>query len=411
MSKGQSFYFLVKGVRRIALLSLLCWLVACQPQVVTVEVTRLVAGGAEETAPPSEVTRLVPITHEVVVEATRLVETTVEVTKTPLGSKERPLQLLFTPTIRTDLLSQRTQPLLEAVQAATGLHVAASIVDDEQTLIGLLCHAPQDTIGFLTAVGYTLARQQCNAQLGLVAVHNDGYAWQADMLVARPDRSGVRELTDLVALDTIRLAVNSADSLQTRYIEALLIANGITVGETQVQPGDNSSLLAVYDDTADIATATFTPPILPFAEQPWRYGEDTPELWRRLGLPPTRSGLGYILVNGTPETGGYRIRDARAGVFDTREDMFDVTRIITITAPIPNETIAFGADFPLGLSRAVTQTLLDFAAAEACTTSLCSPDFYGWAGLALATDGDYEPIRFIVETLDLPLAALLEIGD
>lgn len=401
-------------MRRIALLSLLCWLVACQPQVVTVEVTRLVAGGVGEmavSAPPIEVTRLVPITREVVVAATRLVETAVEVTKTPLGSKERPLQLLFTPTISTDLLSQRTQPLLEAVQAATGLHVAVSIVDDEQTLLGLLCHAPQDTIGFLTAVGYTLARQQCNAQLGLVAVHDDGYAWQADMLVARPDRSGVRDLTDLAALGNIRLAVNSANSLQTRYIEAMLAANGITISETQVQPGDNSSLLAVYDDTADIATATFTPPILPFAEQPWRYGEDTPELWRRLGLPPTRSGLGYILVNGTPETGGYRIRDARAGVFDTREDMFDVTRIITITAPIPNETIAFGADFPLGLSRTVTQTLLDFAAAEACATSLCSPDFYGWAGLALATDGDYEPIRFIAETLDLPLAALLEIGD
>ncbi|MCB9431880.1 MAG: PhnD/SsuA/transferrin family substrate-binding protein [Ardenticatenaceae bacterium] len=398
-------------MRRIALMSLVCWLVACQPQVVAVEVTRLVEAETAVSAPPIEVTRLVPITREVVVEATRLVETAVEVTKTPLGSKERPLQLLFTPTINTDLLSQRVQPLLEAIQTATGLHVAVGIVDDEQTLIGLLCQAPQDTIGFLTAVGYTLAQQQCHAQLGLVAVHDDGYAWQADMLVARPDRSGVRELTDLAALDTIRLAVNSADSLQTRYIEALLIANGITVSETQVLPGDNSSLLAVYDNTADMATATFTPPILPFAEQPWRYGEDTPELWRRLGLPPTRSGLGYILVNGAPEAGGYRIRDARAGVFDSREDIFDVTRIMTITAPIPNETIAFGADFPLGLSRTVTQTLLDFAAADVCATSLCSPDFYGWAGLAVATDDDYEPIRFVAETLNLPLAALLEIGD
>lgn len=403
--------FLVDVVRRIALLSLLCWLVACQPQVVTVEVTRLVAGETAVSAPPGEVTRIVPVTREVVVEATRLVETAVEVTKTPLGSKERPLQLLFTPTIDTDLLSRRTQPLLEAMQAATGLHVAVGIVDDEQTLVGLLCQAPQDTIGFLTAVGYTLARQQCHAQLGLVAIHDDGYPWQADMLVSRPDLSGVRTVADLVDLGDVRLAVNRADSLQTRYLEALLLANGVAVAEKQVQPGDNSSLLAVYEGEADIATGTFTPPILPFAEQPWRYGDDTPELWRRLGLPPTRSGLGYILVNGTPETGGYRIRDARAGVFDSREDIFDVTRVITTTAPIPNETIAFGSDFPLGLSRTATEALLDFAAADVCATSLCSPDFYGWAGLAVAADVDYDPIRFIATTLDLPLAALLEIRD
>lgn len=384
-------------------------LVACQPQVVTVEVTRLVANNTEATVKEVEVTRQVSleITREIEMEVTRLVmeEQLVEVTKTPLGTADRPIQLLFAPIVDTAIISEQASLLADHLQQATGYHFAVGIADDMETLVALMCLAPQDTIGFLTAVSFTLAEQNCDAQLGLVAQHADGQTWQADMLISRPDITGLRAFDDI---ESGSWAFVDPDSLQTRYFEALFAANGVVIDEKVAAPSDNSSVLAVYENEVEMATATFTSPILPFAEEQWDYATDSAEIWRRIGTAPYRSGFGYILVNGAPEAGGYRIRDARAGVFDERRDVFDVTRILTTTAPIPNETIAFGADFPLAASRTISTALTDFVGSAACAASICSTNFYGWIGLKTAVSADYEPIRFIVENLDLTLTDLLQ---
>ena len=97
----------------------LATLAACQSNQGVVEVTRLV-----ETEQRVEVTRIVSET--IVQEATRLVieevevELLVEVTKQPLGSDARPVQLLFPPRFETDLVARRGVPLVEALYEATG---------------------------------------------------------------------------------------------------------------------------------------------------------------------------------------------------------------------------------------------------------------------------------------------------
>ena len=80
-----------------------------------------------------------------------------------------------------------------------------------------------------------------------------------------------------------------------------------------------------------------------------------------------------------------------------------------MSAPIPNETVVYGRDFPLALARQVEAELSDFVVSEACQSSLCSTDFYGWKDLAIAQDEAYDPIRFVQETLDLTLDELLEV--
>jgi hypothetical protein len=133
----------------------------------------------------------------------------------------------------------------------------------------------------------------------------------------------------------------------------------------------------------------------------WVVGETEPEEWRLLGIPPSRSPIGYVLVAGEPEFGGYRLRDARARLFDTTPDIFDATRILMLSEPIPNETVALGADLPSDLSRQVLETMIEFAASETCGESLCSADLYGWTGLETADDAAYDPIRYIKNTLEL----------
>ncbi|MCA9935477.1 MAG: PhnD/SsuA/transferrin family substrate-binding protein [Ardenticatenaceae bacterium] len=353
------------------------------PQVV--EVTRLVS---QEAAPPVEVTRMVTVTEEVAV----------EVTRSPLGSAERPIQLLFPPTYNSAIITSRGQVLADALAGATGLQFAIGVVDSEQALIDLMCMAPVDTVGVLSAMGYVLANEQCGVQLANTAVSNDGRTWQTGMIVTRRD-SGLLELTDLADQSWAVPDLNSLPNFL--YFQAMLLDAGIAPGEIVPVQGDNSAMLSVFNGDVDFATATYIPPILPYEEQEWVYGEDSPELWRALGISPTRSPIGYVLVLGEPQYGGYRLRDARSGIFDIEPGIYDQTRVITLSAQIPNEAVVLGADFPLGLARQVTALLAEFGASQACAESLCAGDFYAWGGLAPADDAAYEPLRFVIETLGL----------
>ena len=372
-------------------------LVACQPQVALVEVTRLVEDSPDTAVAqgsPLAVTRIVPQ------EVTRVVPqaVAVEITRPPLGSAARPVQLLFAPAVDTAIIAGRGEVLAQALATATGREYAVGVLDSEERLVELMCAAPADTIGFLSAIAYVLAHEQCGVQAGSVAVHDDGLTWQTGMVVVRSD-SGIDSLEQLAGR---RWAIPDTASLSNFLaFQALFAEAGVAVGEIVETPGNSSAILAVYNGDVDFATATYVPPILPYDERPWRFGQDSPEMWRELDIAPRRSPLGYVLVNGDPEAGGYRLRDARAAVLDAAPAIYDETTILALGPPIPNETIGLGADFPLGLAREIIVALADFAGSEACQASLCSADFYGWTGLAPAEDATYESLRSLIETLEL----------
>ncbi len=381
-------------------------LTACQPQEIIVEVTRV----AENQATPEvrEVTRVVPVTA-VVSEATRTVAApvVVEVTKSPLGSEARPVQLLFAPIADTAVIAGRGQELAQVLTDETGYQFLVGILEDEQTVIEMMCSAPLETIGFLSSPGFILAQEQCGVQTGNVSVGSDGYSWRSGMIVARRD-SGIVDLPDL---NEKSWAVPADESLTRKlYFQALFSEEGIEPGEIIEVDGDSAAMLAVYNGDADFATAAFVPPVMPFEERLWQYGEDAPEPGRFLGIPPQRSPIGYVLVNGEPENGGYRLRDARSRVFDVEPEIYNSTQIISLSAPIPNDMVAFGHDFPLGLARDVTAIFTDFAASEACNTSICSPDFLGWSGLLPADDELFEPIEFVQDVLNLSVDQMLALA-
>lgn len=396
----------MRTTRLLVILAGLLLASACQPNEIVLEVTRLV-----ETQERVEVTRLV---NEVVVaEATRLVpeeivvEVQVEVTRAPLGSPARPVQLLFPPLVSTGVIATRGELLAENLRQATGHDFQIGVLDDEQAVIEMMCAAPEDTIGFLSPTAYVVAQEQCGVQAGSVAVDGNGETAQTGMIVSA--RGG--EVTTLEDLDGRRWAVPDAQSLaNTLYFQALLAEAGIEPAEVVTLSGESAAMLAVNDEEVDAAAAQFIPPILPFDERPWQRDEDDPEPWRALGLSPIRSPIGYVVVLGDPEDGGYRVRDARSRVFDVAPQIFDRTQVVTLGAPIPNETVAYGRAFPLGLARQLDGLLAEFAASEVCAESLCSSDFYGWTGLVPVTDEAYAPLRFIRDQLELSTADLLALG-
>lgn len=378
-------------------------LTACATSSTVVEVTRIVPGDTAVSTPSEQII-------EVPVEVTRIVTETVTVVETVIpempspGSAERPFQLLFAPVADTAVVHSRAQVLADWLTEQTGQQFQVGLLDNEQRIIDLMCAAPAETVGFLTAVGVALANQQCGAQVLNTAVQANELSWQAGMIVVRQDSN----ITELADLDGKSWAVPSQSSVPNNwYFQALLAAQGIEPGEIITVPGDNTAMLAVLDGDVDFATGTYLPPLLPFLERDWVFGEDDPELWRWLGIEPSRSGVGFVVVLGRPENGGYRVRDARSGVFDSARNIFAETRILTLSAPIPADSVAIGGEFPFGAAQQLGPLLTQFAASDQCGRSLCAPDFYGWIGLETAVSNSYDPLHFVIDTLGWTDEALL----
>jgi hypothetical protein len=154
VAAASLFLFARMKLRQYYLFTVTCLLLsACQPEVVLVEVTRVVFRDGVATASPAQVvTESVEVTRVVIAEVTRVVE---QVVTNEVG-----------------------------------------VLDNEQAVIDLMCAAPVETIGFLTAVGYMLAHEQCGVQVAAVAQDDIGLTWQMGMIVVRDD-SNIDSLADL----------------------------------------------------------------------------------------------------------------------------------------------------------------------------------------------------------------------
>jgi phosphonate transport system substrate-binding protein len=382
----------------LVLLVFVVVLAACQPQ--TVEVTRVVT---ETETVTEEVEVPVEVEVEVPVEVTRVVTETVtetvveEVEKDPLGSEERPIKVLFVPSVEADAIISGGEVMADALNEATGLNFEVSVPTSYAATIEEMCASPDDTIGFIPAQGYVLGSERCGITVGGASVRY-GLSWYAAQLVV-PFDSEIESIEDLNGLTWAIPDFGSTSG----YLYPLSMFT-----EMEVEPGEivesgshNNAMLAVYNGEADFGTAFFSPPLLPNYERAWTYGVDDPEIWREVGESPVRNEEGRTFVAGGPDEGGYRVLDARASVADTAPDIFDKTRILTLTAQIPNDTISFGPEFPLAQAGEIVDAVAAFTETEACLESICSEEFYDWTGLSEVTDSFYDPVRANMATLGI----------
>ena len=337
-----------------------------------------------------EVTREVEVISEVEVEVTREVPIMVESTPmAPPGSAENPFLIVFLPTAAEELIKVRGGFLLEEMAAKTEYSFEAIIPSDDNTAVDIVCAYPDRSIAMLTPEQYVEANEKCGAFPALTATKFD-VPYQLGMLVARTS-SVINVFEDLAFK---KIAVPSLSDVSTYQIFARDVANANLTGVQFSEYGTSTSaLIALLNKEVDIAAAIYNPPIMPVRDDPWRYGEDSPEIWRQLGVDPRRDPIGFVEVNGGPETGGYRIRDARASIFDDYPDIFEETKIVVLSRPYPNEMIALGGEFPISAFNPVVNSIIGFANSEACAQAMCASDFYQWDGVQTINDGFYDIVR------------------
>lgn len=327
-----------------------------------------------------------------------------EVPLPPLGSMERPVKILFVPSVDNAAIVTGGELLHQALFDATGYYFTVSVPTSYAATVAELCASPDDTMAFIPGLGYALANQLCGVTVGAKAVRF-GLDWYAAQVIVKRD-SPYQTLADLNGLTwaTPDLASTSGYLYpQYMYQEA-----GITIGET-VEAGSHDAVVrAVYNGEVDFGT-TFWSPMNEKLED---------DSIVSLGVT---LGADSLLQPDVPEDlvaecavsedgkgiwcGQYEVRDARRNIRAEAPDVVQQVRILAVTPAIPNDTLSFGPGFPADVKDAILTALFDFATndPDGFKAAFLS---YSWTSVIPATDAEYDPIRFAIQASGFSLENL-----
>jgi phosphonate transport system substrate-binding protein len=308
-----------------------------------------------------------------------------------LGSESNPIQVYFVPSGDAAVITSGGQVLADALKQATGLNFKVFVPTSYAATIEGMCAAPDTSIGFIPAAGYVLANQRCGVEVALAAVRNGWNVYWSQYIVQRD--SDIYTFGDLAGKKWAYGDVASTSGYIVPEVE--LKAAGIEPGDTVQTGGHPQTVLAVYNGDADFGTTYYSPPLMPEGHAAWGIG-DLPEPFDISLDQPRVSDDGKNLF-----AGDIQVLDARAAVISTAPDVLQKVRILRISAPIPNDTLSFGPNFPSDLRQQIIDALSAFSKTPDWATSIGDTKFYGWSGIAPITDAAYDSVRQRIQILGL----------
>lgn len=318
-------------------------------------------------------------------------ETTTSVAmEAELGTEERPIQVLFVPSVDAQIIVSGGEIMDQALTDATGLEFEVSVPTSYAATIEEMCANPTDTMGFIPAFGYVLASQLCQVDVAFKAVRFGWGVYWAQFLVPRDS-----DIASIEDLDGLAWAYPDPGSTSGFLFPSVALDEaGVEPGETVEAGGHPQAALAVYSGEADFATTFFSPPLIEGGE--WQVGDD-PEIPDEVveSCAPTDEGELWC--------GDYRVLDARASAIEDAPDIVQQVRILDITQEIPNDTMSFGPEFPDDLRAQIEEALAAFAETPEWEESIGHQDFYAWSGIEPATDAEYDIVRTVVDQQGITL--------
>ncbi|MBI3360922.1 MAG: phosphate/phosphite/phosphonate ABC transporter substrate-binding protein, partial [Chloroflexi bacterium] len=194
-------------------------------------------------------------------------------TEVPLGSPERPIKVLFVPSVDAAVITSGGQVMADALNKATGYTFKVSIPTSYAATIEEMCASPDDTMGFIPGLGYVLANQLCGVDVAYKAVRFGFDVYWAEVLVKRD--SDIKELKDLNGKKWAY--PDAASTSGYLYPQFMLKEAGVTPGQSVAAGGHTAAVKALYNGEADFATVFFSPPLKPQGEPGWKVG-DPPDI-------------------------------------------------------------------------------------------------------------------------------------
>jgi phosphonate transport system substrate-binding protein len=349
-------------------------------------------------APATEAPTEAPVATEAPTEEPTAVPTEAPTEAAPaVGSPEHPIKVLFVPSVDANIITTGGEVMAQALNEATGLTFEVSVPTSYAATVEEMCASPTDTMAFIPGLGYAIASQLCGVDVAFKAVRFGYPVYWAEYIVARD--SDIQTLADLEGKTWGFGDQGSTSGYMVPFVE--LTEAGITPGEQVQTGGHNQTVTAVYNGEVDFGTVFYSVPLNPDGDPLFTYDEYL--AGGITGLEQFEVPEEVIPNCGPNEDGsrllcdGYRVLDARANVRTEAPDVMQKVRILAISQAIPNDTLAFGPEFPADIRAQIEEALLAFAETDAWDASIGSADFYGWSGIAPAEDAEYDVVRAMVE--------------
>jgi len=313
-----------------------------------------------------------------------------------IGSADHPIKVLFVPSVDANIITTGGQVMADALNKATGLNFEVTVPTSYAATIEEMCASPSDTMAFIPGLGYAIASQQCGVDVAFKAIRFGYPVYWAEYIVARD--SEFKTLADLEGKTWGYGDQGSTSGYMVPTVE--LAAAGITPGEQVQTGGHNQTVTAVYNGEVDFGTTFYSVPLTPegkpvFTYQDFLDGKVTEDMYE---VPAD------VIPNCAPDAegakllcDGWRILDARANIRTEAPDVVQKVRILAVSQAIPNDTLSFGPEFPADVRSQIEDALVAFSETEDWANSIGSADFYGWSGIAPATDAEYDMVRQMVE--------------
>ena len=312
-----------------------------------------------------------------------------------IGTEENPIQVLFVPSVSAEEIVAGGELLAAQLNEATGLFFEVSVPTSYAATVEAMCASPDNTMGFIPAQGYILANNLCGANVSLKAMRYGFDVYWAQFIVQRD--SEFETLEDLAGASW---AYPDATSTSGYIVPAGIFANlGIEVGDG-IEAGSHDSVVrAIYNGEADFGTTFYSPFIDAEGNVTW---DGTAE---NADVPDDVVESCVLDADTQIECSGYYPRDARRNLREDLPDVIQKVRILTISDPIPNDTLTFGPDFPEDLRTQIVDALKAFAEddAEGFATAF---DAYSWNGVSDTDDTEFDAIRAILMALGYDLEDL-----
>ncbi|MEW6717064.1 MAG: transporter substrate-binding domain-containing protein [Chloroflexota bacterium] len=321
-----------------------------------------------------------------------------------IGGSLHPIKVLFVPSVDVDFMIASGDLLEQALNEATGLYFEVSIPTSYAATIEEMCASPDDSIGFIPAMGYALANSLCGVEPGLASVRYGWNVYFTAFFVARD--SEFQTIYDADGKVDVGATLQQLEGASWGYPDvastsgyaypmSLFMAYGVNLGETVETGGHPQAVRAVYNDEVDVGTAFYSPMLLPGGVQ-WQIGDppDPPdEVIPECGL--NEEGKLYC--------GEYRILDARQVIREEAPDVVQQVRILVLSPEIPNDTMSFSPNFPADLKDLIMDAVIAYVATDACKETLCNENFYEWTGAARIYPENFDGVFIMMEQLGITL--------
>lgn len=256
-----------------------------------------------------------------------------------LGTADNPIIMSFVPSGDTQDIIVSGDQIAEMITERTGLVVESNVGTDFAAVREAM-GAGQAHIGWLNTFNYVLAAETYGVDVGLVT-ERFGLTYYNGQINVNAD-AGIEDLDDLVGKVFCWVDPNSTSGYIIPRI--MLQANGIdpdTDFSEQIEAGShNNVIIQVYNGECD---------------------------------------------------GGATFVDARSSVEEEFPDVNEQVLVLAVTSDIPNDSVAFIADFPPDLRQQVVDALLDIAGTEEGQEALNT--LYSISNLQAADDSFYDAFR------------------